>query len=60
VALRAHVMTVDGEKVMSIKKPNGMFASLSDPNVQLEAYELKTLSTSREEFNLGGKKGGGT
>jgi hypothetical protein len=36
-------MTVDGEKVMSIKKPNGMFASLSDPNVQLEAYELKTL-----------------
>jgi hypothetical protein len=53
-------MTVDGEKVMSTKKPNGMFVSLSDTNVQFEAYKLKTLSTSREKYQVSVNKEGPT
>ena len=48
VSSTKYEQTTNGEKkVLVFRKPDGRFVSLSDQDVQLDAYELKALSLSR-------------
>jgi hypothetical protein len=47
---KSNEFTFEGEKVMVFRKQNGKYVSLSDDEVDMHAYEFKSVATAREEF----------